>query len=122
MADRVMKANHRVAGAGLKGSSRNAPATPPWRTHQVGVDLMLIVTSTNHRHANSLRTLWAGHTIRNSSIHGRTFHTLTVPSQLAEASRCPSGLNATLKTQLVCPSSVSNFWPVAASHTLTVLS
>ena len=40
-------------------------------------------------------------------------HTFTVLSQLAEASRWPSGLNATLLTLLVCPLRVSISWPVA---------
>ena len=33
-----------------------------------------------------------------------------------------AGLYATLWTSLVCPLRVSRFWPVAASHTFTVLS
>ena len=36
--------------------------------------------------------------------------------------RLPSGLNATLLTQPVCPLRVRISWPVAASHTFTVLS
>jgi hypothetical protein len=34
----------------------------------------------------------------------------------------PSGLNATLFTQSVCPLRERASWPVAASHTFTVLS
>ena len=49
------------------------------------------------------------------------FHTRTVSSQLAEASRCPSGLNATLITGPVWPvSGAPRGWPVSAFHTRTV--
>ena len=48
--------------------------------------------------------------------------TFTVPSSLAEASRLPSGLNATLMTSPVCPLRVRVSCPVPASHTFTVLS
>ncbi len=56
--------------------------------------------------------------------HGRgvTSHTFTVRSMLADASRFPSGLNATLKTALVCPFNVSDSAPLVASHTFTVAS
>ena len=50
-------------------------------------------------------------------------HNRTILSPLAEASRCPSGLNATLNTVLVWP--VSGWpmgWPVSAFHNRTVLS
>ena len=47
-------------------------------------------------------------------------HSFTVPSPLAEASRLPSGLNATSQTPLVCPLKVSVSCPIRASHTLTV--
>ena len=38
---------------------------------------------------------------------GLASHSFTVLSSLADASRCPSGLNATLQTPLVCPFRVS---------------
>src|SRR5229473_1716559 len=44
---------------------------------------------------------------------------LTVLSQEALARRLPSGLKATLCTQLVCPLRESSSWPVCASHTFT---
>ena len=47
------------------------------------------------------------------------FHNRIVASALAEASRCPSGLNATPYTAPVCP--VSG-WPVSAFHNRTVAS
>ena len=51
------------------------------------------------------------------------FHSRTVPSRLAEASRCPSGLNTTLFTASVWPVSGSPIgWPVSASQSRTVLS
>ena len=51
------------------------------------------------------------------------FHNRTVWSPLAEARRCPSGLNATLSTLPVCPVSGAPMgWPVSASHNRTVLS
>ena len=51
------------------------------------------------------------------------FHNRTVLSQLAEASRCPSGLNATPITLSVCPVSGAPMgWPVSAFHNRTVLS
>src|SRR5262245_52433365 len=53
---------------------------------------------------------------------GVASHTFTVPSSLAEAMRLPSGLNATLSTQPVCPLRVSASNPIRASHTFTVLS
>ena len=50
-------------------------------------------------------------------------HSRTVLSSLPEASRCPSGLNATLFTASVWPVSGSPMgWPVSASHSRTVLS
>ena len=45
-----------------------------------------------------------------------------VRSELAEASRLPSGLNATLQTSSVCPLRVRNSCPVAASQIFTVWS
>ena len=57
-----------------------------------------------------------------SGVASRASQTLTVPSTLAEAMRVPSGLNATPKTQLACPLSVSTSSPVAASQTFTDLS
>ena len=51
------------------------------------------------------------------------FHNRTVLSPLAEARRCPSGLNATPNTRSVCP--VSGWpigWPVSAFHNRTVSS
>ena len=51
------------------------------------------------------------------------FHNRTVSSSLAEASRCPSGLNATLSTGSVWPVSGAPMgWPVSASHNRTVSS
>ena len=51
------------------------------------------------------------------------FHNRTVLSLLAEASRCPSGLNATLFTRSVCPvSGCADGWPVSAFHNRTVSS
>ena len=51
------------------------------------------------------------------------FHNRTVLSSPAVASRCPSGLNATLVTASVWPVSGSpTGWPVSASHSRTVLS
>src|SRR5262245_7355710 len=49
-------------------------------------------------------------------------HTLPVLSKLPEAMRLPSGENAALMTQLVCPLRVSCSCPVCASHTFTVSS
>ena len=50
-------------------------------------------------------------------------HRRTVPSWLALASRCPSGLNTTSKTWWVWPVSGAPIgWPVSAFHTRTVLS
>jgi hypothetical protein len=50
-------------------------------------------------------------------------HSRTVLSRLAEASRCPSGLNATLSTASVWPSSGSpRGWPVSGFHRRTVVS
>ena len=50
-------------------------------------------------------------------------HNRIVLSALAEASRCPSGLNATPYTGPVCPVSGAPIgWPVSASHTRTVAS
>src|SRR5215831_15258768 len=47
------------------------------------------------------------------------FQTLTVPSKLAEASHCPSGLNATPVTQLVWPCSVwISLVPIFQSRTV----
>src|ERR1017187_10309473 len=56
-----------------------------------------------------------------STSKGRASHTFTVPSQLAEAIRRPSGLNATLATQSVCSRGVRVSCPDPASHTFTVL-
>ena len=50
------------------------------------------------------------------------FHNRMVWSSLAEAIRCPSGLNATLFTGLVWPVSVLRGWPVSAFHSRTVWS
>ena len=48
-------------------------------------------------------------------------HSRTVASSLAEASRCPSGLNATPFTAPVWPVSGAPIgWPVSASHSRTV--
>ena len=48
-------------------------------------------------------------------------HSRTVSSSLAEASRCPSGLNATPHTAPVWPVSGAPIgWPVAGSHSRTV--
>ena len=49
-------------------------------------------------------------------------HSRTVSSPLALAMVFPSGLNDTLETQPVCPSSVRMRAPVLASHSRTVLS
>ena len=50
-------------------------------------------------------------------------HSRTVWSALAEARRCPSGLNATLFTAPVWPVSGAPIgWPVSASHSRTVWS
>src|SRR5437879_1905894 len=49
-------------------------------------------------------------------------HSFTVPSRLAEAIHCPSGLKATLSTQAVCPRRVCRISPVAGSPILTVAS
>ena len=49
------------------------------------------------------------------------FHSRTVPSAPALASRCPSGLNTTLCTVPLCPVSGSpTGWPVSALHSRTV--
>ena len=51
------------------------------------------------------------------------FHNRTVPSSPAVASRCPSGLNATLVTLSVWPVRGSpTGWPVSAFHSRTVVS
>ena len=51
------------------------------------------------------------------------FHSRTVLSAPAEASRCPSGLNATLCTASVWPVSGAPMgWPVSAFHNRTVSS
>src|SRR6185312_14755436 len=48
-------------------------------------------------------------------------HSRTVLSQLPDAIRVPSGLNATLDTTPVCPVSGSpRGWPVSAFHSWTV--
>ena len=50
-------------------------------------------------------------------------HNRTVLSPLAEARRCPSGLNATSNTWPVCPVSGAPIgWPVSAFHNRTVWS
>ena len=50
-------------------------------------------------------------------------HSRTVWSSLAEARRCPSGLNATLVTAPVWPVSGAPIgWPVSAFHSRTVWS
>src|SRR5579871_1118472 len=54
-----------------------------------------------------------------ASGNGRTRQILTVPSRLAEAIHSPSGLNATLSTQLVWPWRV-RISLVAASHLVTI--
>src|ERR1700722_13247535 len=46
-------------------------------------------------------------------------HTLAVRSRDVEAMRLPSGLKATLVTQVVCPLKVSGSLPDATSHTFT---
>jgi hypothetical protein len=46
-------------------------------------------------------------------------HTFTRPSPLPEAMRLPSGLNATLVTEPMCPLRVRVSCPVCASHTFT---
>jgi hypothetical protein len=61
-----------------------------------------------------------GSSFAGSVLSGRAFHNVTVPSELAEASRLSSGLKATLTARSVCPSRVRVSWPVAAFHTLTV--
>ena len=53
---------------------------------------------------------------------GAASQILTVPSPLAEASRLPSMLNATLVTPRVCPLSASVSCHVAVSHTFAVVS
>src|SRR6476620_8152986 len=54
---------------------------------------------------------------------GKAGHRRTVLSQLPEAMRVPSGLNATLFTVLVWPvSGLPTGWPVSASQTRTLLS
>ena len=51
------------------------------------------------------------------------FHSRTVWSLLAEARRCPSGLNATPSTGPVWPVRGAPMgWPVSASHSRTVSS
>ena len=51
------------------------------------------------------------------------FHSRTVLSELAEAMRCPSGLNATPVTAPVWPvSGAPRGWPVSAFHSRTVSS
>ena len=49
-------------------------------------------------------------------------HSLSVLSQLPESTRVPSGENATEVTDPEWPSKVRISWPVAASHSLSVLS
>ena len=49
-------------------------------------------------------------------------HTFTVLSSLPLTMRLPSGLNATLLTQPVCPLRVRVSLPLSASQTFTVLS
>ena len=49
-------------------------------------------------------------------------HSLMVLSEDPETMREPSGLNATLKTQSECPSSVAMLSPDCVSHSLMVLS
>ena len=49
-------------------------------------------------------------------------HSLMVLSLLRDAIRFPSGLNATLRIEPVCPLSVASWAPLAASHNLMVLS
>ena len=61
-----------------------------------------------------------GAVLYHQGLSGRASHTFTVPSSLADASRPPSGLNATLLTRPVCPLRVRVSWPVPASHTFTV--
>src|SRR5262249_7718450 len=48
-------------------------------------------------------------------------HTFAVLSSLAEARSFPSRLNATDRTGPACPFSVAVFFPVAGSHSSTVL-
>ena len=57
-----------------------------------------------------------------SSRPAAASHTFTVWSRLAEASRAPSGLNATTLTELVCPFRVWSSRPEAVSHSFTVWS
>jgi hypothetical protein len=47
-------------------------------------------------------------------------HSRTVPSLLAVASVCPSGLNAAEVTSSVCPNRAAVGCPVAGSHSRTV--
>lgn len=47
---------------------------------------------------------------------GVASHTRMLWSGLAVVSVCPSGLNATASTVLVCPESVASVPPVAVSH------
>src|SRR5262249_38250585 len=54
------------------------------------------------------------------STQGAPFQILTVPSQDAEASRRPSGLNATCQILSSCPRRVSASWPVDASQNFTI--
>src|SRR5262249_10164594 len=49
-------------------------------------------------------------------------HNLTVWSSLPEAGVVPSRLKATEWPKSVCPRSVARSWPLAASHSLIVLS
>jgi hypothetical protein len=57
----------------------------------------------------------------NLSAH-LTPHNRIVPSADPDASILPSGENATLRTELVCPLSVRSSRPLAVSHNLMVLS
>ena len=52
--------------------------------------------------------------------NGRTRQILTVPSRLAEAIHSPSGLKATLSTQLVCPWRIRISLEVASSRWVTI--
>ena len=55
-----------------------------------------------------------------SGVRGRASHNSTLPSRLADASRIPSELNATLQTQCLWPLRVRSSWPLSTSQSFTV--
>ena len=56
-----------------------------------------------------------------NGLAGAAFQSRTVLSAPPEAMRCPSGLNATLRTSAVWPvSGAAMGWPVSAFHSRTV--